>query len=275
MNAADKSDALYLMYCAMAKRVSNAEVARCNELIEAEFALNKETISTKAAGLQTLIPDTQQKQATTNDPKGLMACLAMLNKKTPSAQEHELQLFLTANLTFKTEDIAHQDFPLRWWKRSSLVPKNYGDKGGPRMRAGEAPARRQSFPTSCSDALPPPPFLAHEESKRDSLHVAASSSSESLLDELEPLQAVRMQFPTSWRGSRPSGSDSDELEAATARRKASRTIWSFSRPSKTLPDGLEAPTACRKASPTSWSFSRPSKTLLDGLEALQAVESAS
>ncbi|POW18174.1 hypothetical protein PSHT_06107 [Puccinia striiformis] len=116
MNAADKSDALYLMYCAMAKRVSNAEVARCNELIEAEFALNKETISTKAAGLQTSIPDTQQKQATTNDPKGLMACLAMLNKKTPSAQEHELQLFLTANLTFKTEDIAHQDFPLRWWK---------------------------------------------------------------------------------------------------------------------------------------------------------------
>ncbi|KAH9460075.1 hypothetical protein Pst134EB_008280 [Puccinia striiformis f. sp. tritici] len=132
MNAADKSDALYLMYCAMAKRVSKyldkamacdslvlatlAEVARCNELIEAEFALNKETISTKAAGLQTSIPDTQQKQATTNDPKGLMACLAMLNKKTPSAQEHELQLFLTANLTFKTEDIAHQDFPLRWWK---------------------------------------------------------------------------------------------------------------------------------------------------------------
>ncbi|KAI9616272.1 hypothetical protein KEM48_005248 [Puccinia striiformis f. sp. tritici PST-130] len=117
MNAAHKSDALYLMYCAMANESpKSAEVARCNELIEAEFALNKETISTKAAGLQTSIPDTQQKQATTNDPKGLMACLAMLNKKTPSAQEHELQLFLTANLTFKTEDIAHQDFPLRWWK---------------------------------------------------------------------------------------------------------------------------------------------------------------
>ncbi|KAI9606329.1 hypothetical protein KEM48_001927 [Puccinia striiformis f. sp. tritici PST-130] len=149
-NAAHESDALYPMYCAMAKRVSkylneamacdslvlatlvhpcyritlfilvfgqeSAEVARCNELIEAEFARIKETISTKAAGLQTLIPDTQQKQVTTTDPKGLMARLALLNKKTPSAQEHELQLFLTADLTFKTEDIVDQDFPLRWWK---------------------------------------------------------------------------------------------------------------------------------------------------------------
>ncbi|KAI7935644.1 hypothetical protein MJO28_016515, partial [Puccinia striiformis f. sp. tritici] len=35
---------------------------------------------------------------------------------TPSAQEHELQLFLTANLTFKCEDIADQNFALQWWK---------------------------------------------------------------------------------------------------------------------------------------------------------------
>ncbi|KAI9602524.1 hypothetical protein H4Q26_001814 [Puccinia striiformis f. sp. tritici PST-130] len=59
----------------------------------------------------------------TTDPKGLMARLALLNKKTPSAQEHELQLFLTADLTFKTEDIVDQDFPLRWWKsHSNLYP---------------------------------------------------------------------------------------------------------------------------------------------------------
>ncbi|KAI9609779.1 hypothetical protein KEM48_002725 [Puccinia striiformis f. sp. tritici PST-130] len=52
-----------------------------------------------------------------------MARLALLNKKTPSAQEHELQLFLTADMTFRTEDITDQDFPLKWWKsHSNLYP---------------------------------------------------------------------------------------------------------------------------------------------------------
>ncbi|KAI7963367.1 hypothetical protein MJO29_003794 [Puccinia striiformis f. sp. tritici] len=149
-----ESDALYPMYCAMAKRVSkyltealacdslvlatllhpcyritlfvlvfgqeSAEVARCNLLIQGEFAHIKEKVSSKAAGLlKTLTPDTQQKQSTTTDSKGLMARLALLNKKTPSAQEHELQLFLTADMTFRTEDITDQDFPLKWWKSHS------------------------------------------------------------------------------------------------------------------------------------------------------------
>ncbi|POW03847.1 hypothetical protein PSTT_10799 [Puccinia striiformis] len=89
-----------------------------------EFARIKEKVSSKAAGLlKTLTPDTQQKQSTTTDSKGLMARLALLNKKTPSAQEHELQLFLTADMTFRTEDITDQDFPLKWWKsHSNLYP---------------------------------------------------------------------------------------------------------------------------------------------------------
>ncbi|POV95693.1 hypothetical protein PSHT_15522 [Puccinia striiformis] len=82
-----------------------------------EFARIKEKVSSKAAGLlKTLTPDTQQKQSTSTNSKGLMACLALLNKKTPLAQEHELQLFLTADMTFRTEDITDQDFPLKWWK---------------------------------------------------------------------------------------------------------------------------------------------------------------
>ncbi|POW09996.1 hypothetical protein PSTT_06447 [Puccinia striiformis] len=86
-----KSDALYPMY------------SRCNLLIQGEFARIKEKVASKAAGLlKTLTPDTQQKQSTTTDSKGLMARLALLNKKTPSAQEHELQLFLTADMTFRT-----------------------------------------------------------------------------------------------------------------------------------------------------------------------------
>ncbi|POW05309.1 hypothetical protein PSTT_09760 [Puccinia striiformis] len=151
-NGCHESDALYPMYCAMAKRVSkyltkalacdslvlamlvhpcyritlfvlvfgqeSSEVARCNQLIQGEFARIKERISLKAAGLKTLTPDTQQKQSTSTDSKGLMACLALLNKKTPSAQEHELQLFLTADMTFSPEDITHPDFPLKWWKPS-------------------------------------------------------------------------------------------------------------------------------------------------------------
>ncbi|KAH9459822.1 hypothetical protein Pst134EB_008045 [Puccinia striiformis f. sp. tritici] len=163
-----ESDALYPMYCAMAKRVSkyltealacdslvlatllhpcyritlfvlvfgqeSAEVARCNLLIQGEFAHIKEKVSSKAAGLlKTLTPDTQQKQSTTTDSKGLMARLALLNKKTPSAQEHELQLFLTADMTFRTEDITDQDFPLKWWKVFSLQPLSNHSHHGPKL----------------------------------------------------------------------------------------------------------------------------------------------
>ncbi|POW19974.1 hypothetical protein PSHT_04167 [Puccinia striiformis] len=124
LNAAHKSDALYPMYCAMTKQVSkyrdkamacdtlvhpcfqitlfilvfgqdSLEVAQCNNLIQREFARIKETISSKAAEHLNPIPATQKKQATS---------------------KHELQLFLTANLTFKCEDIADQNFALQWWK---------------------------------------------------------------------------------------------------------------------------------------------------------------
>ncbi|POV94955.1 hypothetical protein PSHT_15923 [Puccinia striiformis] len=90
----------------------------CDSLILAtlEFARFKDKITTQAAGLGKSTPEAKQKETTGADSKGLMARLALLNKKKPSAQEHELQSFLTADLAFKADDIKDPDFPLKWWK---------------------------------------------------------------------------------------------------------------------------------------------------------------
>ncbi|POV94199.1 hypothetical protein PSTT_16977, partial [Puccinia striiformis] len=88
----------------------------CNSLITQEFARFKDKITTQAAGLGKSTPEAKQKETTGADSKGLMARLALLNKKKPSAQEHELQSFLTADLAFKADDIKDPDFPLKWWK---------------------------------------------------------------------------------------------------------------------------------------------------------------
>ncbi|KAA1097044.1 hypothetical protein PGTUg99_003524 [Puccinia graminis f. sp. tritici] len=153
-NAATESDALYPMYCAMLKRVEkyleeamacdslvlatilhpcyrislltlvygqdSIEVDRYNKLIQGEFTRIKETGSTQATSLQkkpTTSTNPKDSTSGSTDPKGLMARLASLNKKTPSAQEHELQLYLSANLMFKPEDITHHGFALQWWKK--------------------------------------------------------------------------------------------------------------------------------------------------------------
>ncbi|KAH9443208.1 hypothetical protein Pst134EB_027559 [Puccinia striiformis f. sp. tritici] len=88
----------------------------CNSLITQEFTRFKDKITTQAAGLGKSTPEAKQKETTGADSKGLMARLALLNKKKPSAQEHELQSFLTADLAFKADDIKDPDFPLKWWK---------------------------------------------------------------------------------------------------------------------------------------------------------------
>ncbi|POW02890.1 hypothetical protein PSHT_11915 [Puccinia striiformis] len=89
------------------------EYDRCNSLITQEFARFKDKITTQAAGLGKSTPEAKQKETTGADSKGLMARLALLNKKKPSAQEHELQSFLTADLAFKADDIKDPDFPLK------------------------------------------------------------------------------------------------------------------------------------------------------------------
>ncbi|KAA1079770.1 hypothetical protein PGT21_023703 [Puccinia graminis f. sp. tritici] len=153
-NAAAESDALYPMYCAMSKRVKkyleeamacdslvlatihhpcyrislftlvygqdSIEVDWCNKLIQGEFTRIKETVSTQATSLQkkpTTSTNPKDSTSGSTDPKGLMARLASLNKKTPSAQEHEIQLYLSANLMFQPKDITHHGFALRWWKK--------------------------------------------------------------------------------------------------------------------------------------------------------------
>ncbi|KAH9462365.1 hypothetical protein Pst134EB_006263 [Puccinia striiformis f. sp. tritici] len=149
-HAAVESDALYPMWCAMLKRTEkyldeamacdslilatlvhpcfrlslftlvfgqgSDEYDRCNSLITQEFARFKDKITTQAAGLGKSTPEAKQKETTGADSKGLMARLALLNKKKPSAQEHELQSFLTADLAFKADDIKDPDFPLKLWK---------------------------------------------------------------------------------------------------------------------------------------------------------------
>ncbi|POW01049.1 hypothetical protein PSTT_12745 [Puccinia striiformis] len=95
---------------------SSDEYDRCNSLITQEFARFKDKITTQAAGLGKSTPEAKQKETTGADSKGLMARLALLNKKKPSAQEHELQSFLTADLAFKADDIKDPDFPLKLWK---------------------------------------------------------------------------------------------------------------------------------------------------------------
>ncbi|POV97052.1 hypothetical protein PSTT_15299 [Puccinia striiformis] len=95
------------------------DIEELNAELESNYtgvARFKDKITTQAAGLGKSTPEAKQKETTGADSKGLMARLALLNKKKPSAQEHELQSFLTADLAFKADDIKDPDFPLKLWK---------------------------------------------------------------------------------------------------------------------------------------------------------------
>ncbi|KAI7950256.1 hypothetical protein MJO29_008930, partial [Puccinia striiformis f. sp. tritici] len=94
----------------------SSEVDRCNQLIQQEFTRFKAQISTQAATSKPSTSNANPKgsSSASTDSTGLMARLASLNKKKPSAQE--LQSFLTADLVFKAYGITDWQLPLRWWK---------------------------------------------------------------------------------------------------------------------------------------------------------------
>ncbi|KAI7947481.1 hypothetical protein MJO28_009389 [Puccinia striiformis f. sp. tritici] len=101
----------------------SSEVDRCNQLIQQEFTRFKAQISTQAATSKPSTSNANPKgsSSASTDSTGLMARLASLNKKKPSAQE--LQSFLTADLVFKAYGITDWQLPLRWWKaHSTLYP---------------------------------------------------------------------------------------------------------------------------------------------------------